>query len=386
MKLFLAGLCLFLSLFSQVTQAEDTKVIDWEAAYEKLLSADPAVREKVEAGQATKEDVIKWMKMQQGKVADLGSGKKSSSKDSVSKDRAAFLKRLTAMVAAGKISKEDAEKLAATMQSESGGKGAAPGKESVNWEEEYNKLLADPKSREWIRKEQLTKEKVIEFLKSKRQGKSGQKGMKATKGTRPGSVVFYSILIGRLKSKDIELGEMEIEVDYIIGSKPQISEQLVGKTVQVVGVSGQYLDALLQIKRGETVKVRTGDLNLETNVIGFGFKFQVLERTAPFEPGNFGVPTKGFRGFVGEVQGKIAEAEGYEVLLDVEGIEVAEASKAMDADSIIGKRIRISGFYTQHADAYADLNQGDVIRVSVSHRNPQSDSVTITDKLMAIDN
>ena len=386
MKLFLAGLCLISSLFSQVTQAEDTKVIDWEAAYEKLLSSDPAVREKIEAGQATKEDVIKWMKMQKGKVADLESGKKSSSKDSVSKDRAAFLKRLTAMVEAGKLSKEDAEKLAATMQPESGGKGAASGKESVNWEEEYNKLLADPKAREWIRKESLTKEMVIEMLKSKRQGKSGQKRMKATKGTRPGSIVFYSILIGRLKSKDIELGEMEIDVDYIIGAKPEISEKLVGKRVQVVGVSGQYLDSLLQIKRGETVKVRTGDLNLETNVIGFGFKFQVLERTAPFEPGNFGVPTKGFRGFVGEVQGKIAEAEGYEVLLDVEGIEVAEASKAMDADSIIGKRIRISGFYTQHADAYADLSQGDVIRVSVSHRNPQSDSVTITDKLMAIDN
>ncbi|MGB1927568.1 MAG: hypothetical protein ACPHL6_13600, partial [Rubripirellula sp.] len=334
----------------------------------------------------TKEDVIQWMKMQKGKVADLESGNKSSSKDSVSKDRAAFLKRLTAMVEAGKLSKEDAEKLAATMQPESGGKGAASGKESVNWEEEYNKLLADPKAREWIRKESLTKEMVIELLKSKRQGKSGQKRMKATKGTRPGSIVFYSILIGRLKSKDIELGEMEIDVDYIIGAKPEISEKLVGKRVQVVGVSGQYLDSLLQIKRGETVKVRTGDLNLETNVIGFGFKFQVLERTAPFEPGNFGVPTKGFRGFVGEVQGKIAEAEGYEVLLDVEGIEVAEASKAMDADSIIGKRIRISGFYTQHADAYADLSQGDVIRVSVSHRNPQSDSVTITDKLMAIDN
>lgn len=386
MKLFLAGLCLISSLFSQVIQAEDTKVIDWEAAYEKLLSSDPAVREKIEAGQATKEDVIQWMKMQKGKVADLESGNKSSSKDSVSKDRAAFLKRLTAMVEAGKLSKEDAEKLAATMQPESGGKGAASGKESVNWEEEYNKLLADPKAREWIRKESLTKEMVIELLKSKRQGKSGQKRMKATKGTRPGSIVFYSILIGRLKSKDIELGEMEIDVDYIIGAKPEISEKLVGKRVQVVGVSGQYLDSLLQIKRGETVKVRTGDLNLETNVIGFGFKFQVLERTAPFEPGNFGVPTKGFRGFVGEVQGKIAEAEGYEVLLDVEGIEVAEASKAMDADSIIGKRIRISGFYTQHADAYADLSQGDVIRVSVSHRNPQSDSVTITDKLMAIDN
>ena len=38
--------------------------IDWEEAYTQLLKKDPGVREKVESGGATKEQVIVWMKKQ----------------------------------------------------------------------------------------------------------------------------------------------------------------------------------------------------------------------------------------------------------------------------------------------------------------------------------
>ncbi len=33
--------------------------------------------------------------------------------------------------------------------------------------------------------------------------------------------------------------------------------------------------------------VRTGDFNADKQQLGFGYKFQVLERTVPFEPEDF---------------------------------------------------------------------------------------------------
>ena len=127
--------------------------------------------------------------------------------------------------------------------------------------------------------------------------------------------------------------------------------------------------------------MRTGDFNPETGILGFGYKFHVLERTAPFKPGDFGIPPKEFRGFSGELTGKIVEAVGYEVLLEVKESIPADGSRAKDAASIVGNRIRIAGFFNEHSDAYADLSKGDQIRVSVDHLDTKSDSVNVTDKL-----
>ncbi len=153
----------------------------------------------------------------------------------------------------------------------------------------------------------------------------------------------------------------------------------------MVGVAGRFLDALLQIKRGETIKVRTGDYNPEKKQLGFGYKFQVLERTPPFKPEDFGVPPEGFRGFSGELVGKIVEAAGYEVLLEVSEIKPSTENKAADASSIYGKRIRIAGFYSDHADAFADLHAGDRIRVGTRHRNPARDSLDVTNLLEKVE-
>ncbi|MEO1994515.1 MAG: hypothetical protein ABGZ17_04495, partial [Planctomycetaceae bacterium] len=35
---------------------------DWDAAYEQLLRKNPEIREKVENGDATKQQIIAWMK------------------------------------------------------------------------------------------------------------------------------------------------------------------------------------------------------------------------------------------------------------------------------------------------------------------------------------
>ncbi|MEM6470730.1 MAG: hypothetical protein AAF802_14320, partial [Planctomycetota bacterium] len=212
---------------------------------------------------------------------------------------AAFREKLHELVKAGKLAEEDAAELAATMGIEEYQE--AKKQSSTDWEAEYEKLISDASARQWIEKKGVSKAEVIEYLKKRAASKNGKgkakTGMKPKAGARPDSIRFYALVIGRLKSKDIELGEMEIDVDYVISDRPKINSDLVGKRVKLVGVSGQFLDSLLQIRRGETVKVRTGDLNPETKVLGFGYKFHVLERTEPFQPGDFGVPPREFRGF-----------------------------------------------------------------------------------------
>ena len=119
--------------------------------------------------------------------------------------------------------------------------------------------------------------------------------------------------------------------------------------------------------------------------MGFGYKFQVLERTDPFEPSAFGVPPEQFRGFNGTLTGKILESAGYEVLLEVAKAEPSASSDAEDEESIVGSRLRIAGFFDQHKAAYDELKQGDKIRVSVSHPNIKSDAMTVTGLLEKID-
>ena len=387
MKLTSLILTLFVALSGGNTVAQEKSNVDWDAQYERLLESDPGVLKKVESGQATKEDVIRWLQKTHGERTGVDI-KKSATRGGEKKDLSAFEKKLNELVESGKLSKEEAAKLAATMGADKAQKKQADKKDSVDWDAAYEKLLLNPAARQKIEGSGATKEQVIEFLKKSARANSGKGkakgGPKGKPGARDGSFQFYAIVIGRLKSKDVELGEMEIDVDYVIGERPKINAELVGSRVKLVGVSGQYLDALLQIKRGETIKVRTGDFNPETRVLGFGYKFHVLERTAPFQPENFGVPPKEFRGFAGELIGKIVESAGYEVLLEVQESKPADNSKAKNAQSIVGNRIRIAGFYNQHADAFADLQGGDKIRVSVAHRNTASDALDVTDVLKRV--
>lgn len=380
-------LTLLLALSCGNTFAQDKSKADWDAAYERLLESDEGVRKKIDSGQATKEDVINWLKNQKGDAAKQLGKKESAANAGKAKDFSAFKNKLDELVKAGKLSREDAAKLAATMETTGATKGEVKKEDQVDWDAAYEKLMADPAARQKIDKAGWTKGQVIEFLqKTANKGgrgklKGGTKGKSGVKpGARKGSVLLYAIVIGKLRSKDIELGELELDVDYVIGPG-WANKEIVGQRVKLVGVAGAFLDNLLRIKRGETIKIRTGDYNRETKVLGFGFKFQVLERTEPFKPGDFGVPPNEFRGFSGELTGRIVEALGYEVLLEVEESSPADGSQATDAASIIGKRIRIAGFFNQHRDAFADLSEGDEIRVSVTHRDAKSDAVYVTDKL-----
>ncbi|MEC8474301.1 MAG: hypothetical protein VXZ38_06620 [Planctomycetota bacterium] len=390
MKYFIT-LCLLTLLLPAVSVAQN-KEVDWNEAYQKLLSADPAVRKKVENGQATKAEVIKWLMAQSKengatekdfKIQKKGAKKPESQDSNSIPNPSSFQKKLAEMVESGKLSKEEAAKLAATMQ---GNKKETPSiskVEKTDWESEYKKLMENPTARAWIEKKNVPKEQVIEYLKGQaaKKTKPAGKGRTAGSAKRPDLFQFYALVIGRLVTKDSELGEMQIDVDYVISENPKVNSELVGQRVRMEGVSGQYLDSLLRIKRGETIKVRTGTYDSKTKVLGFGYKFHVLETTEPFEPNHFGIPPDTFRGFAGELTGKIIYSTGYEVLLEVEEVTPTENSRAETPNSITGKRIRIAGFFNGHQEAYADLSAGDQITVSVVHRNPNSDAVTVTQKL-----
>ena len=346
---------------------------DWEKAYEQLLEKAPEVREKIENGQATKQDVIEWMKNQKG------SGKDKEVAGPSEEELEKLKQKLETMVKAGTLSKEQAANLLATMQGSSKSQQDQP-KDMDAYGEELKAAVQSGK---------MTKEQAIKAWNQAMAGtKNGKAAARPAKGkmgsktgVRPGAFNFYAIVIGRLRSKDIELGEIEIDVDYVISERARVNQELIGNRIKLVGISGAFLDNLLQIKRGETIKIRTGDYDPSKKLLGFGYKFQVLERTPPFKPEDFGVPPKDFRGFDGQLTGKIIESAGYEVVMEPTEIKPSNENKAGQPESIKGKRIRVAGFYNQHSDLYADLHEGDTIRLSVSHRNPDSDSLQVTGQL-----
>ena len=217
---------------------------------------------------------------------------------------------------------------------------------------------------------------------------SNDKGA-AKKGGKGGAANFYSIVIGRMKYKDIELGEFTMDVDYATVNRNgsvKVRDAIMGKTVKVTGVSGQFRDNLLLIRKGQTLKVRTGGYSFENQTLSFAHKFNVLERAVPFSPDAHGVPPETFRGFAGTLKGKILESGGYELLMLVdEVVSVADANKATAPKSIMGKRIRVSGFYNDHADKFNSLLPNDFIRVGMLHRNTNFDMFEVTDVLEVLE-
>ena len=64
---------------------------------------------------------------------------------------------------------------------------------------------------------------------------------------------------------------------------------------------------------------------------------------------------------------------------------VDDANKAADPKSIKGKRVRVSGFYNDHADKFNGLLPNDIIRVGMLHRNTAFDMFEVTDVLEVLE-
>ncbi|MEK6234047.1 MAG: hypothetical protein N2C14_04990, partial [Planctomycetales bacterium] len=201
---------------------------------------------------------------------------------------------------------------------------------------------------------------------------------------------FYSIMIGRLKSKDIELGEFELDVDHVtsIYGDRSLKDKVIGKTVKVVGVSGPWLDKLLRIKKGETLKVRSG--TLEGMTVSLSPKATVLERAAPFDPSVYPIPPRAFRGFQGIVRGEIIAKsdQGFELTLRVDKVEKSlESSKATDPSVVEGRLLDMRGFYAADAfrETFGKLRVGDVVRVGAAHRDPAIDPLDVHEILEKVE-
>ena len=358
-----------------------------------LTGLSDQLKKLVESGKLTEEEARKLMDLV-GKPQPKG--KPGAGNKSV--DLEALGKRLKAAVAAGTMTEAEAlaEYKRVSTGKTSGAKKVAAGTDQ-DWDKAYEQLLKNsPALRQKVASGGATKEQVIAWLKQRgagakgkgAQGKGAQgKGGKGKgDGKTAGGANFYAIVIGRLKTKDIELGEFTMEVDHVTsmyGSR-WVKDEIVGQEVAVTGVSGAFRDQLLQIKRGQTLKVRSGRYisTGKRHQLTFAPKFHVLEQAKPFTPDEYGVPPKEFRGFQGVLEGKIVEVGGYEVTLRVASVQEEKAnSRATKAAAITGKLVRMNGFYNQHQEAFKDLNVGDVIRVGARHADPSHDEFGVTDVL-----
>ena len=76
-----------------------------------------------------------------------------------------------------------------------------------------------------------------------------------------------------------------------------LDSELIGKTLKVTGVSGPWLDKLLLIKKGQTLKLRS--MTLIGDTLTLSSKATVLERAAKFSRETYPIPPDSFVGFRG---------------------------------------------------------------------------------------
>jgi hypothetical protein len=344
---------------------EDKGAVDLKALAQQLKSA-------VTSGKMTQKEAFE-------KLADAAAGKQATKKGKPTKvDLDEYGQQLKEAVERGKMTEAEAiAKYKEAVEAQKGGKGKGAKKGTKpSGKVDLQKLGEELKDA--VESGKMTKKEAIaEYIKSggsfgegEGKGKGAGKGENA-KGGGKGRSNFYSIVIGRLKSKDIELGEFTMEVDYATLNRytsKWIKDEIIGKTVKVGGVSGQFRDNLLLIKKGQTLKVRTAGYIAQSNTLFFAHKFNVLERAVPFNPEAHGVPPKDFRGFEGGLQGKIIEVGGYEVLMEVEKVmSVGKGNKAAVPNCIKGKRVRLAGFYPQYEKLFKELRPTDIIQIGARH-------------------
>jgi len=348
------------------------------------------LREAVASGKMTQKEAFE-------KLSEAAAGKQPIKKDKPTiVDLDEYGQQLKKAVESGKMTEEEAiAKYKEAWESQKGGKGTGSKKETKpSGKVDLQKLGEELKKA--VESGKMTKKEAIDkyikaggsFGEGKGGGKDAGKGENA-KGGGKGRPNFYSIVIGRLKSKDIELGEFTMEVDYATLNRytsKWIKDEIIGKTVKVSGVSGQFRDNLLLIKKDQTLKVRTAGYSPESKKLLFAHKFNVLERALPFDPEAHGVPPKDFRGFEGGLQGKIIEVGGYEVLMEVEKVmSVGKGNKAADPNSIKGKRVRLAGFYPQYEKLFKELRPTDIIQIGARHQDAVFDMFQVQGDLVKIE-
>ena len=190
---------------------------------------------------------------------------------------------------------------------------------------------------------------------------------------------FNGMLVGRLAAKDVEKGTFLVLVDAVPrvwkNSKAEDPKTVVGKTVEVEGVFGKFLDVLVVMRKGETIE-------FECKHDGDGLRFpgELLRKVAPYKPEDYPELPEEFRGFQGAVVAEIVnkDPETFEMIIKVDRvIDTWKESTAKQTKSIEGKRLMLAGFWNRK-DEYHDLKVGDQIEVGMQHIGLRGDHLSVS--------
>ncbi|MCG8648518.1 MAG: hypothetical protein MI861_01720, partial [Pirellulales bacterium] len=191
---------------------------------------------------------------------------------------------------------------------------------------------------------------------------------------------FNGMLLGRLASKDVEKGTFVVQVDAISrvwrNSRAEDPKSLVGKTVQVSGVFGKFLDVLVVMRKGETL-----EFECQHNGDGLTFPGELLRKVAPYRPEDYPVLPEEFRGFQGALAAKVMkkDPETFELIVKVDRVlDTWKANTAKQPRSIEGKSMMLAGFW-QRKEMYHRLKVGDQIEVGTRHIERRSDHLTVAE-------
>lgn len=189
---------------------------------------------------------------------------------------------------------------------------------------------------------------------------------------------FNGMLVGRVAAKDSEKGTFTLLVDAVArvweNNRAEDPRSLVGKTIQINGVFGRFLDVLIVTRIGETVEFECkhdGDQLV--------FPGELLRKVAAFNAEDYPTLPDEFRGFKGLVSAVVTkkDPETFELILQVDRIrETWEGSRSKDAKSIEGKSLMLVGFWNRR-EAYHNLKVGEKIEVGMHHKTLNSDHLTV---------
>lgn len=197
---------------------------------------------------------------------------------------------------------------------------------------------------------------------------------------------FNGMIVGKLATKDVERGTFVVQVEAVPrvwrNNGAKNPKSVVGKTIQVSGVTGRFLDVLVVMRPGETVEFECkhdGDRLV--------FPGELLRKVAPYKPEDYPVLPEEFRGFRGEVIADVIQKDPETFELIIKVTKVSKTWKENDAknpESIEGKSMMLAGFWNRR-EAYHNLKVGDRINVGMQHIGRQSDHLTVAEAVRKVE-
>jgi len=191
---------------------------------------------------------------------------------------------------------------------------------------------------------------------------------------------FSGMLIGTLVDKDVEEGELTVDVQHVArvwrNNKAKNPRSVVGRRVVLNNITGKWLDTVLILKKGETLEFEAQHQRGDA----LRFPGEWLKKVEPFKAENYPSPPNEFRGFQGLVIGTIEQkrTESRELVVKVKDIgRPFKGNRAKKPESAVGKRIVVAGFWGRMQKPFDPLKKGDTIRFGLQHRVTQSDHFSV---------